>query len=704
MAVQSAPSGTVLAGPTSAPENDFAFTAAHNFVITPHLINEIRGGFSGSNSSRSFGISADTIVSQLGLALPGAVPPGNAVPNFSITGFQSTGNGQSSFSRTSTWQVLDNLTWNRGSHTLKLGGDFRYLKGYYNNNFGSTRVGTFTFNNSATSSLIGNAFAAFLLGIPDQTNVATVTESDASGNARHYAFFAQDDWKVTSRLTLNFGLRWEYHPMFNDDKYNTATFLPDYYSVINGVTVHGAVVVPDARINGLDSDFVKAIAPTPILTASQAGLPQTLRRSQKTDFAPRFGFAWRPFGDRTVIRGGYGKYIETLLGAMLFSQWGVPTSYNALYDQTIVNGKPTLTFPYPFPATLSKPGTAQFLAAGDVNYKDPYIQQWNLTVERDLGFNSGLRLSYDGSHGSNLGYYINANQVPPNTVGFAVAGQSAPYPLWSYVKQAINGARSNYNALTVSVNKRFSKGLQFQSSYVFAKNLSNAAGYNPTSFTGENGGVLTDRFNPNLDYGNVAYTRRNRFLTTFLYDLPFGNGRYFLNSSNKVLNHIVGGWEIAGVLLFQSGPFLTVTTASADPAGNNFSNTIGSGGGGSGGGRADIISGVPLYPANQTAAQWINPAAFAVPANNIGRDPNSPVGAVVGPGTQTISISMFKSFQIQERTQMKIGVAASNLLNHLNLGTPGLDRSTASFGTITSTQSADGAGPRMIQLTARILF
>jgi hypothetical protein len=638
------------------------------------------------------------------LQLPGAAPPGNEIPSFSITGFQSTGGGQSSYSRTSTSQVLDNLTWTNGRHTVKFGGDYRYLTGYYNNNFGSTRVGTYTFNNTVTSSLIGNAYAAFLLGVPDQTNVATVTASDADGHAEHYALFVQDDWKATTRLTLNYGLRWEYHPMFRDNDNNTATFLPNNSALVNGVTVNGALVVPDARITGLDQSFVQAIYPTPVLSASQAGLPQSLRFSQKTDFAPRFGFAWRPFGDRTVIRGGYGKYIETLLGAILFSQWGIPTSYNALYSNTIANGKPAFAFPYPFPSQLAQPGTAQLLAGASTNYKDPYVQQWNLTVERDLGFSTGLRLSYDGNHGNQLGYYVNANQVPANTAGFAVASLGEPYPAWSYVKYALNGARSNYNALTVSVNKRLSKGLQFQSSYVFAKNLSNSPGYAPTGFTGENGGVVTDRFNPNLDYGPVAYTRRHRFQTTFLYDLPFGKGRSFLHNANSLVDSVTGGWEFAGVLLFQAGPYLTVTVANADPAGNNFDNTIGTGGGGSGGGRADIVSGVSVVPANQGIGSWINPSAFAVPPNNIGRDPDEPVGAVTGPGTQAVSLSLFKSFRLVERSRLQVGIAAANALNHLNLGNPGVNLSASSFGTITSLQSAEGAGPRSVQLTARLTF
>jgi hypothetical protein len=705
-AVEIAPTGTVMTGPISQPENDFSVSGAYNYVVTPHLVNELRAGYTGSNSSTDFGLSASTIQSELGLQLPGPPPPGAAVPNFNISGFTATSATYTQFSRTATRQLIDNVTFTRGGHTLKMGGDYRYLTGYYNGNFASTRMGQFNFNNSVTASTIGNPFGAFLLGIPDSDSVATVTATDADAHAQHYAAFVQDDWKVSPSLTLNFGLRYEYHPMFSDSLHNTATFLPDYESVVNGVLVRGAVVVPDARINGLDEDLVQSVAPTPFVTASQVGLPQTLRNSQKTDFAPRFGFAWRPLGnDQTVIRGGYGKYIETLLGNAMFSQWGVPTSYNGQFTNSFVNGKPTLAFPYPFPSSLAAaPGTAQFLAGIDSNYKDPYVQQWNFTIERDLGFSTGVRASYDGSHGSQLGYYIDGNQVPANTVGYNAVAAYRPYPSWSYVKLNINGARSNYDAFTVVANRRFSRGLQVYAAYVYAKNLSNEAGYNPSAFTGENGGSVTDRYNINLDYGNVAFTRRDRFEANVLYDLPFGKGRTLLGHANRALDGIVGGWELAGVLLFQTGPFLTVTVPGADPAGNNFDNSIGSGGGGAGSGRADIVSGVPLYPAVQSQSLWINKAAFAVPPNNIGRDPDSPVGAVVGPGTQSVSVSLFKSIRFTERVSLQIGASAANALNHLNLGTPNLSFTTAAFGTITSTQSAEGAAPRTVQLTARLKF
>jgi hypothetical protein len=228
-------------------------------------------------------------------------------------------------------------------------------------------------------------------------------------------------------------------------------------------------------------------------------------------------------------------------------------------------------------------------------------------------------------------------------------------------------------------------------SYNHAKNLSNGGGYAPSGFASEGGGTLSDPSNPNLDYGNVAYTRRDRLLGTFLYNLPF-------KMHNKLGNQLVNGWELAGVMLFQSGPFLTVVASGADPSGTNFPNLQGSG-------RADMAPGnVSLYPATRSTAQWLNAAAFAVPANNIGRFGNEPVGAAVGPGTQAVSLSLFRSIAFTERMRLRFGISAANSLNHPNYGTPGLTLNASTFGTITSLQSAEGAGPRQLQLTGRITF
>jgi hypothetical protein len=690
--------GTILAGPTVQPETDYSFTLAHNFVITPAIVNELRLGSSATKVITSDSADAHALAAAIGVPLPDP-PAGNAAPTFTITGFQGTGATANSVSRSKTLQLLDNLSWTRGSHTVKFGGDVRQLSAYFSNVFASNREGTYTFNGSVSNPIVGNPYAAFLLGIPDKTGVGEVNAPDSDGHAIHYAAYVQDDWKATRRLTINFGMRWEYHPPFTDALNNLAVFLPDSLSVINGVTVHGAVAIPDKGVSLTNAAFAASIAPTPIITATQAGLSQTLHSSDKTSFGPRIGFAWRPFADgKTVIRGGYGKFLETLLGTLTSAGWAVSASDVAAFTNTLTAGKPALTLAAPFPSNIAQPGSQSFQLSAIVKYNDPYVQQWNFTIERDLGFNTGLRVSYDGNHGTGLGYTENLAQVAPNTIGFAAAKAGSPYPLWAYIAQETQGARSNYNALTIAGNKRISHGLQFQTSYTYAKNLSNGQGYNPTAFATQAGGTVTDTYDPNLDYGNVAFTRRQRLLSTFLYELPFGRKGTLLHNVNGFVDQIVGGWELSGVVLFQTGPFLTIVAPGTDPAGNNFTNLVGSG-------RADIVTGAPLYLSNQGVGQWINPAAFAIPGNNIGRAGDSPVGSVVGPGTKAVSLSMFKSFRIREGIRFQIGAAASNVMNHPNYAPPSnLSLGTAGFSSLTNVQTQEAGGPRSIQGTARLTF
>jgi hypothetical protein len=695
--VITAPTTSVLIGPFSQPETDYGLTAAHNFVISPTLLNEVRGGFTERHTATQFGLTTQTVVSELGLANlpePGfPYPRANVVPNFNIAGFQATGGSQTSFGRQGTIQVLDNLTWNAGGHAIKLGGDFRYLTGYSSDVFASTQLGTYTFSNSITSPIIGNAFASFLLGIPDKTQLATVIQPDSDGVAKSYSFYVQDDWKVMPKLTLNYGLRWEYHPMFWDNLLNGTNFDPNYVSIVNGKRINGAVIVQNQdAFKILNPDFARSIGNTPILTAAQDGVPASLRFSQKTDFLPRFGFAYRPDGTgKTVIRGGYGLFVLATGGALIGAAWGVHTSNYALYNQSIVNGKPTLQFPYPFPSDLAAPGTQNFQQAGDFHFQDQKVHQWNLTIERDLGSGMGLRVTYNGSHGFNLGRQGNLDQLPPNTTGFSTNSPLLRFPDFAYMAIETNGGYSNFNGLTAALTKRMQHGLMFQSSYTFVRNLTNAQGFNPTAFASEAGGIVTDLRNTTIDYGNVAFSRRHRFLSTFLYQLP--------GPKTGLLSQTIGGWQLGGVLLFQSGPFLTVTVPGADPMGNNFANLAGSGLG-----RADLNPGVPLLAANKSVQGWINKAAFAVPPNLVGRYPTAPVGNVVGPGTSVLSMSLTKSVRIREGMRFELGAQAANVLNHQNWAAPNTTFNTAPFGTISNVQSAENAGPRQIQITSRLTF
>jgi len=221
----------------------------------------------------------------------------------------------------------------------------------------------------------------------------------------------------------------------------------------------------------------------------------------------------------------------------------------------------------------------------------------------------------------------------------------------------------------------------------------------------------TDRFNPNLDYGNVIFDRRHRFLTTFLYELPFGKGRRFLGNATGVLNGVVGGWETGGVFLFQSGPFLTPVQSSCDSAGTNLTSVAGAA-------HADIVSGVSKYaPHGATSGGnplYLNPAAFTVPGDAtgtctaIGRFGNAGVGSVVGPGTKAVSMSFIKSVSFAEKAKLQIGADFSNLFNHPNYAPPNMfvtpGANNTGFGTINAVQTAEGAGPRLVEFTARITF
>jgi hypothetical protein len=347
-----APSGAFEVGPVTSPTNDVNFALAYNFVINPTLVNEFRFGYSSEHGDSQLNyLSQDASADQLGLPVPRPLAIGGGVPNVMINGFQPTGGGGegSSWFRTGTTQFTDNLTLIKGKHTIKFGGDVRHLTGFYNNVWNGFRLGWYFFNGSTTGGAIGNPFASFLLGYPDETDLVEVTNPNMEASANHYAVYTQDDWKVSSRLTINYGLRWEYHPSFSDALGNLTGFLPDYSSTVNGQVVRGAVVVPNKGLQNVDPDFRASIFPMPILTATQAGIPQNMRYSQKTDFAPRIGFAWRPFDDnRTVIRGGYGKYIETLLGGVASLGWGLATANNGFYVNSVgANGLPTLKFPSP---------------------------------------------------------------------------------------------------------------------------------------------------------------------------------------------------------------------------------------------------------------------------------------------------------------------------------------------------------------------
>jgi len=705
--VEVAPTNSsALIGSLSQPEDDYGVTVAHNYIFTPNLLNEVRAGFDGNHTWTTFNLNAAKIASELGI-VGLQVPPDNGSPQLTITGFQPVGSLRQTSQSNNITEVLDDITWTKKNHEMKFGADYRRARGNVTNVDAESELGAYKFNGNVTNltygdaghAYIGNPYAAFLLGIPDQTGLDSVTNGNLKGYSNDYAFYAQDTWRATPKLTLNIGLRWEYHPMFQDHVLNVSNFLRNYKSNIGGVEVNGAVVLANqAALGILNPGFASSIGATPILTAAQAGIPESLRYSVKTDWGPRLGFAWRPFGgDKTVIRGGFGRYVTTPMEGLLSAGFAVHSVDQGLYNQTIVDGQPSLVFPHPFPENLGVPGSQNFNQAFALHFQDPTVYQWNLTVERDLGYSTSLLVSYIGTTGANLVQTQNWNAVPMNTIGYAAAQAFEPFPAFQQIKAVQNGGVSHYNALHVAVNRHFSHGVQFQSSYTFSRNLSDAQGYAPTAFAGENGGQQESEQYPLLDYGNVAYTRRHRFLTTGLYQLPFGRNRAHLSSTNPFVDRIISGWELGGVILIQSGPFLTATVPAADPSGTGFPQIIGAS-------RPDRVAGVPMVLATRSRHGWLNPAAFATPPNNVGRWPTSRVGSIPGIGTEIVSASLMKTVQIKGRWNFQFGAQVANLFNHVNYAQPSTSLIPGTYGTINNVQTAEGAGPRAFQLSVRLTF
>jgi len=721
-----AEAGSPLQGAYNTPEIDEGLTFAHNFIFSSNLLNEFRGGYNAQHTSEAQSYSTNTILSETGLSVPQPDTQWSEAPQVLINGFMSTGAGNPGVQRGQIIQALDNVSWTHGKHAFKFGADFKRISDHDDNVFGNYRSGWYVFNGSSNvGSAIGDPYTAFLLGDPDYTEVSSTNNPTMNGLGNAYATFAQDDWKVTPHLTLNLGLRYELHPPIRETHSNTATFLPGYSAMIGGQSVSGAVVVSNASAAAdASSAFLASIAPTPLLTASQAGVPEGLRFTDKTDWGPRLGFAWQPYGNgKTVVRGGWGRFIESPLGFSLVSGWAVHSSYVGTYNQGYqADGvTPLLSFASPFnSAAGSSSGTAGFYYAFPTHYKDPTVQQWNLTLEQDFGHAIGARFSYTASHGQNLEAMVDLNQVQPNTVGYfnsqpggaatgacisddgTLVADHRPYPCWSVIQSVTNEAESNYSSGAVEVTRHSGKGITFDASYTFTRDLSNAGGATPNAFAVAGGSYVTDRFHPGLDYGNVIYDRRNRFLVTYQYDLPFGKGQPWMNASSA-LNRVVGGWQLAGVAILQSGPFLTPYQQTVDPANTNILTTVGQA-------RPDQLPAVSPYASQRTTAQWLNANAF--PYSNlqnasgigIGRFGNAPVGGVVGPGTANFSLSLMKAFSLYESSKFQFGLEAANIFNHRNYEPPNMQVDSTAFGSITALQTAEGAGPRSLEVSGRITF
>jgi carboxypeptidase family protein len=664
-----------------------------NSVLGTSLVNEARGGISRQTNTFDYAFAgeATAFMRDLGFTgLPDLTGVGGA-PFFEFTGedYISTTGGKPSVVLSNVVQFNDAITWLKGRHTIKGGLDFQYIE-YKDivSFFDGDDFGGYTFNGGYT----GNPWSDFLIGVPNSTRYA-YGPNPTNPYADWWAFYVQDSWRPTSKLTIDYGVRYDLRPGMKDRSNQLGNF----------DRTTGSVVVPNAAALALVPAAVRASLPnTPFVLATDIGLPEALRRTDKNNVNPRFGVAWRPFGDnKTVVRGGVGSYTVPLYGSVNYSLVATVTSdVPVFFNQPTANGF-AITFPNVFPAALRAipgAGSQDFRRANQFDLSDPRTLQWSLTVERDLGGHTGLRVSYIGNKSDDIIVSPDLNQIQPNTRGYAALIGTRPFPDWNVIASRDNGAHSRYDGLQTEVTRRLSKGFTLDASYTIARQLSDAAGAVPGDFPAENGPSLLNTFRgPQDDYGPLPFTRRHRFVGTFLYELPFGRGRTYGGGMGRGLDMLAGGWDMSGILLFQSGPFLTPSFSGGDPGGigadvRGFTSTT----------RPDQVADGNL--GDPTVERYFNPAAFVIPANNIGRFGNAAVGSLIGPNTKVFSMTVGKSVTIVGTSRLRFEAAFSNLFNVENLGLPNRNVGSSQFGLITSTQIVDQAAPRTVQFSLRYTF
>jgi hypothetical protein len=688
-----------------------SFVVSHNYAIRPKLLNEFRFGFNSQTTSVTYPKFPDgaKLIADLGLQQLGPFPKGSAFPDFNFnggSGVSSSPGARQEQLREHKYQFADNLTWIHGRHTMKYGFDIRELRSAdYESFTAADNFGDYNFDGSFS----GNDFADFLLGLPNYTAIVNAGP-DFDGHARAYGFFGQDSVKLTQKLSVDFGVRYEYHPPFHDDSLQIAIF--------NRKT--GGVVVPnDASLKLATTPFLQSINAcglstpnptpyglypcTPVQTAKQAGLPEALRIADKKKILPRLSFAYR-LTDKTVIRAGAGLYDETLLGTIFYSLTGIHTSDYRAFINSFSNGQPAIQFPNTKSTSstsgVGPAGQAVFGTSNQIDLHDPYAAQWSFTVEREIGAQTGLRVTYTGMRSIGLVISPDLNQIRPQTTPYDP--REKQFPNWDAIKTRDNGGSALYNGLETVVSHRYSSGIFLQSSWIWSKNLSNGEGDNPNAgFTGENGPRVSNRFDLGADKGNVSYTRRHRWLTTATIDLPFGRGKRFGSNMSPVADAVLGGWRTTHILIFQTGPYLTpYYSGGNDPSGTNAPNRPGSQ-------RPDLLplsacDGLPTSDARTFGGSCF----FYGWPGQIGRFGNSGVGILGGSGTALWSGGLSKTFPLHftEQARLRFESTFTNLPNHVNFGQPSMKANSGSFGVISSVQNPEGASARTVQLAMRVEF
>lgn len=623
-------------------------------IFSPALVNTFRWGLyqpnviDGGDVSGISPIKGDQVVKDLGIQ--GVNPKGLSemgFPRVDITGYMPLRQQPGGLLQNDkSWDFAESLTWAKGRHVFKFGGEYR-PQSQLSGTVPEATYGYFTFNGTLT----GYGAADFLLGLPfssqrlDPLTNRTLLDSELG-------IYAQDTFKVNPRLSLDLGLRW--------DKFGSATY--DDGLIYNWDPSTGNVIVPPGA--------VKSISPLYPTNTIKVVTGNARQDPSLRNFAPRTGFAYRPFGETFVIRGGYGIYTETL-GRFARAQGGGPYQISETFFNSIQNGQPLFAFPNAFPAG-SGSIPSQSVSGFPSGTENGRIHQFNLTLERQVK-DVGLRLSYFGSRSRGLNYNIQIDKPEPSLVPFTQSRR--PYPQFVGASYARHDGAANYNALTFEAQRKAGQ-VTFDAHWTWASNYNNMLN-------------LENPYAP-LFWSRDPYTTRHRVVLNAVWSLPFGRGKHFLASAPGIVNQVLGGWQLYWIMYLETGQFFSPSYSGADTSNTNTS-----------GGLPDRIANGNLPSSQRSIAHWFDTSAFVRPP--AGRFGNSGANVLEGPGLQEHNITLGKTFRVTERFRFTFMAAAQNVLNHSNFDVPGANISApGSAGVISAIRGF--APARQIMLRGRLDF
>jgi len=645
--------GSVL---SNIPGRSVVVSDTHTF--SPTLVNEAKLGFNRTFSNqRDYNFGVD-VLSQLGIQgidNPDNDPAIGSMPQFTFGGmapFATSTSRNQAYTAQNTYQIIDNVSWFKGRHNIKFGGDIRRLQ-VNNQNKPLGIRGSYSFDDRLT----GFSYANFLLGWPSGATRA-IARPNAYPRSTYSGFYIQDDFKLHPRITLNFGLRYEYQNTWTEKFNRMFTFDPSTGSMVTAGS-------------SIPTDLVPQVAATlPIRTASSAGLPErSLMYSDKNNFSPRIGLAFRPFGDATtVVRAGYGIYTLIWPGSLALNATGGPWQSTETFILENPNN-PAIRFPQPFAATSAFAGV-QTISGLSPRFPNERTHQWNLSVGRQI-LGIAVDIGYIGTRSLNIPYSEDLNLLRPSTIPFSAARR--PYPRFNTASLIQTGGSANYHGFTIQADRRMSKGLWFNANYTWAKGLTD------TTLNGYTAGIQQNQYARYLERGDDPALRRQQLRFSYVLDIPVGRGQRFGGGMARPLDHVIGGWQLAGITTMVTGARLSPSYSNADPAfTNQFSgrpDRIGDGNFDSDAMRDSIKARQPVFDRN----------AFVLPATGRGFYGNSARNILTGPGQIVWNAGLHKNWKLaSERAVFQFRWEMFNAFNRPNFNNPATNIQAGDFGLVTT--------------------